>query len=475
MVSLAGAGVVPFDSSPSSALLDGRDIVLCMTIASELRSLEGDMSLLTTTLPYTKTTLSNGLRIIVSEMPHTRSVSLTFFCGAGSRYETAPELSGISHFIEHMLFKGSAKRPTPREISEAIEGVGGVLNAVTDKELTIFWAKVGHQHFDLALDVLSDMLLQPLFLPAEVEKERSVILEELSMYMDSPQDWVHVLMDAAIFPDHPLGRDIAGTRESVSGMTREMLLEYWHAHYTPQNMVVSIAGDIQTPVVLDKVARMMGLLPAGQVQRPLPAQPAPGRRIRTQARDTEQTYLCIGGRALAQNDPRRYALGLLNVILGEGMSSRLFQEIREKRGLAYDVNSYVHFLRDTGAAVVSAGVHPRKTEPAIQAILAEVEKLRRTPVAVEELRRAKEFSKGRLQLRMEDSRSVAGWYGGQELLTGQIETVDDVTAAIDAVTAEEIQAVANAVFTEDWLNAALIGPLADDVDRLEQIVRFPGD
>jgi predicted Zn-dependent peptidase len=431
------------------------------------------MSLLTITLPYTKTTLANGLRIIVSEMPHTRSVSITFFCGAGSRYETAPELSGISHFIEHMLFKGTEKRPTPREISEAIEGVGGVLNAVTDKELTIFWAKVGHQHFDLALDVLSDMLLHPLFLPAEIEKERKVILEELSMYMDSPQDWVHVLMEEAIFPDHPLGRDIAGTCESVSGITREMLLEYWRTHYTPQNMVVSIAGDVRAAMAIDKVARVLEGMAPGELQTPLPVQPAPGRRLRTQVKETEQAYLCIGGRALAQSDPRRYALGLLNVILGEGMSSRLFQEIREKRGLAYDVSSYVNFLRDTGAAVVSAGVHPQNAEQAIEAILAEVDKLRRVPVPAEELRRAKEFSKGRLQLRMEDSRSVAGWYGSQELLTGKLETVDEVTAAIDAVTAEEIQAVAQAIFTDDWLNAALIGPFEDGPARFEQVVRFP--
>jgi predicted Zn-dependent peptidase len=419
---------------------------------------------------YQRFTLPNGLRLITSAMPHTRSVSISFFIGTGSRYED-DQHAGVSHFIEHMLFKGTEKRPESLDICTPIEGVGGMLNAGTDRELTIYWCKVAQIHFQNALDVLVDILLNSRLDPAEIEKERQVIIEEIKMSLDNPAQRVSTLLDEILWPDSSLGRDIAGTRESVSAIDRAMMLDYIARQYRPDDTVLSVAGDITHEEV---VAAVNPLISAWQRREP-PLEFAPfrekiGRRVIVEKRDTEQTQLCLALPGISIVHPDRFKLDLLNVVLGEGMSSRLFREIRDKRGLAYSIQSFAEHLLDTGVFAIAAGVDARNLKVAIAAILEEMARLRQI-IPEAELTRAKELYKGRILLRMEDSRSVAGWTGGQEILTGHILTVDEVTALIDAVTSEELLALANILLAGDKLRLAVVGPVSPD-EPLEDLLKL---
>ena len=417
---------------------------------------------------YQKTSLDNGLRLITSVMPHTRSVCVSIFIGTGSRYESSDE-SGMSHFIEHVLFKGTEKRPTARAISEAIESVGGILNGGTDKELTVYWAKVPQHHFALALDVLSDLLLRPRFDPEAIERERQVIIEEINMSRDMPSQRANMLIDELIWPDHPLGRDIAGDRESVMGITRDGMLDYLKRQYQPDNTVVSIAGNVQHPEMTGTVSQMLGSWASGQPKSGyLAYEPGQARRLKIEKRKTEQAHLCLALPGLPLLHPQRFTLDLLNAILGEGMSSRLFTEIRERLGLAYSINSYVEHYLDSGAVTVYAGVEPKKLATAIRAILEQLAGLK-TPVAEAELTKAKEFAKGRLLLRLEDSRSVAGWLGGQEILTERILNPDQLISIIEAITAEELAELAQKLITDTGLRLAVVGPVAKE-EPLEKLL-----
>lgn len=413
-----------------------------------------------TQLPYDRVVLPSGVRVLTSTMPHTRSVTVGLYFGTGARYESA-EQCGVSHFIEHMLFKGCASYPTAEQISETIESVGGVLNAATEKEVTVYWAKVASRHAALAFDLLCDMVQTPVLDPEEIEKEKRVVIDELNSYIDSPSDWVQVLFDDLIWPDQPLGRETVGTRETISAFAREHLRDYVREHYTSRNLVVAVAGDISHESAVAEIKARVGSNGRAAPQWE-PATEATGQpRVRLEHKATEQAYLSLGGRALAHRDPDRFALGLTNVVLGEGMSSRLFLEVRERQGLAYDVHSFPVSFHDTGALLVSAGVDPGQLPRALAAVLAEVDRLRQHPVSATELRKAKEFRKGRLLLRLEDSQSVAGWYAGQELLTSEILTVDDVVERIEAVTPDDVLRVAQRVFGASWLNLAVIAPFPD--------------
>ncbi|MDP2949847.1 MAG: pitrilysin family protein [Chloroflexota bacterium] len=409
---------------------------------------------------YQKTTLPNGLRLLTAPMPHTHSVSIGIYVGAGSRYERQEE-AGLSHFVEHLCFKGSHKRPTAKDIAEAIDGVGGLLNGGTDRELTVYYCKVAALHFGLALDVLVDMVRAPRFDPEEMEKERRVILEELAMIGDSPSQLVDLLMDEALWPDQPLGWDVAGTEQSVKAITREMALDYLCRQYVPNNMVVAIAGNVDPRQVEEQVAAFWGDRPPGSPSPWFPATDGHGPRCALRYKKTEQSHLCLAVRGLPMHHPDRHALALLSVILGEGMSSRLFLELREKQGLVYDVHSYVSHFLDTGAFTVYAGVDPPKTVAALHVILEELVRLR-DGVQAEELVKAKEMSKGRLLLRLEDSRSVAGWLGGQELLLGEVRTPEEVVTLLEAVTEEDLRRVAQKLLVTDQLYLALVGPFRSD-------------
>ena len=419
---------------------------------------------------YQKTTLDNGLRILTASMPHTPSVTICIYIGVGSRYETEAE-AGISHFIEHLLFKGTSKRPTAKKISEAIEGVGGILNGGTDKEITVYWCKVARSHFSLALDVLVDMLLHAKFDPPDIEKERQVIIEEINMSKDSPPQQAHMLIEELLWPNHPLGRDVAGSKESVSVITRDTMLECLANRYLPHNTVVTIAGDIQHEEMINTVSQTMGRWTSSQPRPeyvPYKEQPVPRPIIET--RDTEQAHLCLALPGLPLLHPKRFTLDLLNVILGGGMSSRLFTEIRDKLGLAYSIHSYVDHSYDSGSLTIYAGVEPKNRQTAIKAILEQLIQLRE-PIPESELSKAKELSKGRLLLRMEDSRNVADWLGGQEILTERILSVDQVISIIDAITTEQLGQLAQELLVGNQLRLAVVGPIAKD-EPLEELLKL---
>jgi len=419
---------------------------------------------------YQKIALDNGLRLVTAAMPHTRSVSISFFVGTGSRYET-DEQAGISHFIEHVCFKGTKKRPTATEISTVIEGVGGMLNAGTDKELTVYWCKVAQPHFPSALDVLVDILVNSTFESGEIEKERQVIIEEINMSLDSPSQRVSMLIDELMFPGHVLGRDIAGSKESVAAITRDMMLDYLSRQYQPGNVVLSIAGDIDQMEAAGAVSRAVDGWTGRQSRLEYqPYREKTGRKVLIEKRETEQTQLCLALPGLSIDHPDRFKLDLLNVILGEGMSSRLFTEIRDKLGLAYSIHSYAEHFLDTGSLTVSAGVDNKNLKVAVGAILEELSRLKEL-IPEAELSKAKELSKGRLLLRMEDSRSVSGWMGGQELLTGKILTVDEVVAIIDAITSEELRRLAGELLTGKKLRLAVVGPISPD-EPLEDLLKL---
>lgn len=409
---------------------------------------------------YEKTTLANGLRILTAPMPHTYSVAIAVYVGAGSRYERK-EKAGLSHFVEHLCFKGSKKRPTSKDISEAIDRVGGVLNGGTDRELTVYYCKVAAPHFPLALDVLVDMVRAPRFEPQEVEKERRVILEELAMIADTPSQLVDLVIDQALWADQPLGWDVAGTEESVKAIDRQVAFDYLSRQYVPNNMVVSVAGSIDHHQVVEQVAAFWRDCPPGSPSAWYPATDGQGPRCALRYKKSEQAHLCLAVRGLSLQHPDRHALALLSVILGEGMSSRLFLELRERQGLVYDVHSYVSHFLDSGAFTVYAGVDPARTVDALKVILGELVRLR-DDVGEEELVKAKELSKGRLLLRLEDNRSVSGWLGAQELLLGEVRTPDQVVALLEAVTVHDVQRVARSLLVSDQLHMALVGPFRSD-------------
>jgi len=410
---------------------------------------------------YEKTILDNGLRLVTAAMPHTRAVSIGIFIGTGSRYETDAQ-AGISHFIEHLCFKGTPTHPTAADISAVIEGVGGMINAGTDRELTIYWCKVAQDHFTTSLEILVDMLLNSVYDPAEIEKERQVIIEEINMSLDSPQMRAVMLIDELLWPEHPLGRDIAGSKESVSAISREMIFDYLAGYYQPGNAVLAIAGDISHQELVDTANRIIGDW-KGETKGAdyLRYKEKAARRVKIEKRDTEQTHMIMALPGLSVYHPDRFKLDLLNVVLGEGMSSRLFTEIRDNLGLAYSIHSFTEHLLDTGAITVSAGVDKKNMKVAIQAIINELARIKE-PIPEKELTKAKEFSKGRILLRLEDSRSVSGWIGGQEVLTGEILTVDQVISMIDEVTAEELQKIAEELMLGDKIRMAVVGPIDPD-------------
>lgn len=413
-------------------------------------------------IEYQKTTLDNGLRILTTVMPHTRSVSVGFYLGVGSRYETDAE-EGASHFVEHMLFKGTERRPAPEAIATEIEGRGGVFNGHTGREMTHYWAKVAQPHLNVALDVLTDMLRHALFAPQDMERERRIIIEEMSMTLDQPDSLVSLLINQASWPAHPLGRDVAGSKTSVAALEREQLLSFKARHYSPKSTVVSVAGNLDHEAVVGQLTALLSDWNGSQRPGYRPAPPPPHKpRLALRFKDTEQAHLILRVPGLSRHHPDRFTLALLNTILGEGMSSLLFLEIRERLGLAYAIDSHVAFLSDTGVVEAYAALERDCVEATIRVILREWQRLRREPVQADELRRAKEFTKGRLLLGLEDSMAVAGWWGQQELLRDEVLTVDEVIGRVEAVMAADIQRLARQCFCGHRLSLAAVGPLKDE-------------
>ena len=411
-------------------------------------------------MEYNKDTLDNGLRLIICPMCHAHSVSVLFYVGVGSCYENDAE-AGISHFIEHMCFKGTTKRPSSIKISEAIEGVGGIFNGGTDRELTSYWCKLASQHLELAIDVIMDILHNPLFRAEDVEKERQVIIEEINMSLDSPSQRVAMLFDEIMWPGKPLGRDIAGTKKTVSAITRTQMLEYMANYYVPNNMLISIAGDIEPRRGVELVNAMLRDWKPGKKPVYIPSavtQNAP--QTRYEFREIEQVNISLGVEGLSLFHPDRFVVDIINMILGEGMSSRLFAELRERLGLAYDIHSYAEHFRDSGVFAIQAGIDPGKCDMALRAILKQLSAMR-FDVAETELCKAKEMAKGRLLLSMEDSRNVASWYGGQEMLTENILTEDDLIRLIEGITLDDLKRVSQQIFVTEKLNLAMVGPIKE--------------
>jgi predicted Zn-dependent peptidase len=406
---------------------------------------------------YHRTVLPNGLRILTAPMPHTHSVSLSLYVGTGSRYEKDEE-AGVSHFLEHLLFKGTQRWPTAKEIAETVDGVGGMLNGGTDREYTVYYIKVARPHLQIAVDVLCELVRRPLLDSAEMEKERQVILEELAMVADSPPQLADLLLDSILFPNNPLGRDVAGTPESVSRIDREMVLNYLHEQYVPNNIVFSVAGNVEHDQIVAAIDQGLGDWAPGHPSGWAPVTSPDGVRAAVRYKATEQAHVSLAVPGLPLTHPDRHALSFLSVILGEGMSSRLFIELREKRGLVYDVHTYVAHFLDAGSFNIYTGVDPKNAVEAVRVITAELGRLGAEGITEAELTKARELSKGRLMLRMEDTRNVGGWIGAQELLLGTVRTVEDVVAEMDAVTLDDVRRVAREIIRLDRLYLAVVGP-----------------
>lgn len=410
--------------------------------------------------PFERSVLGNGLRVLTSTLPHTNAVSINFLFGAGSRYES-DKIAGASHLFEHMLFKGTKARPTPKDVAEVVEGVGGALNAFTDRELTGYWCRVAKPHYREGIDLLSDMVRNSLMRQSDIDREKQVVYEEIRSTSDSPAGRAGMILEEILWPDQPLGRDVAGSVESVGAISREEMLGYLHTQYVASNTVVAIAGNILHLDIVHQLEDLMGDQADGtRIEMSKFEDNLEGPVARVESRQTEQAHLAIGLHGLSMKDDDRHALGLLSVILGESMSSRLFEEIREKRGLAYDIHSSVHALTDTGVVVIESGIDPARVEEAVPVIIQEVARTREG-VTEKEFSQAKELSKGRMLLRMEESRVVSGFLGGQELLKGEVRTVEQVVADIDAVQIEDIARVAQRVIVPGKMAFSMVGPFED--------------
>jgi predicted Zn-dependent peptidase len=407
---------------------------------------------------YRVTGLENGLTVATAEMPHMVGVSVGLWVGVGSRYEPAA-LSGVCHFIEHLLFKGTMKR-SAREISQAVEGKGGYLNAFTAEEATCFHARAGHDRFEELLDVLVDMLLNSRFAPVEIAKEREVIKEEIAMYLDEPQHHVQELLNATLWPDEPLGRPVTGTDATLGAMGRGDLVGYLRRHYVTRSTVLVVAGKIKHRQAVRAIERYARHFVRGER-----AHCAPVRTIQKQPRlslftkATEQTQLALGIRTCSRHDERRYALRLLNTVLGENMSSRLFQIIREDHGLAYSIYSTPTLFEDTGDLVISAGLDTDNLKKTLQLILRELRRLTEVSPSAAELRRAREYAIGQIDLGSESTDNQMNWMGEQWLGYGNILRPEMIKRRLSRVTAAEIRSVAKDFFQPDRLNLALVSQL----------------
>ena len=414
---------------------------------------------------YRKTILENGLRIITHPMKRMQSAALGIWIKVGGRYETS-EYKGIAHFLEHLLFKGS-KKYSYRKIKESIEGVGGSLNGFTSEELTCYLAKLPYSHLGLALDVLSDMVINPLLHPKEIEKERTVILEEAKMYKDLPQSYVHELLDELLWPKQPLGMTIIGTVDSIGRIYKENLSLFKSQYYTPSNIVVSAAGLLEHNNFTDRIRNIFSSLKSKDVSPFLKVKEEQRQpQLKLLHKDTEQTHMVLGFHSFKRDHPLRYAQGLLHIILGANMSSRLFNELREKKGLAYEIGTQVKYFQDTGAFIVHAGIDNRKVNESIEVILKELEKAKDKLVSIDEFKRAKEFYLGQLALSLEETLDNMLWIGESTATLDEVYSLKDIFKKINKIKREDIREVADYIFKEKSLNLALIGPLKDSEQSL---------
>lgn len=405
-----------------------------------------------------KTTLPNGIRVLSDRVAGVRSVSVGVWAAVGSRDETAGQ-GGLAHLIEHMMFKGTTRR-SARVIAETIDATGGMLDAYTTKEATAYYARVLDEHMPVALDLLADMLINSTFAEEELAREKEVVLEEISMAEDMPEDLVHELFDAHVFAGHPLARPILGTRESVAGHTREDILRFVGRHYRPANLVIAAAGSVDHGRLVDEAARLFGGMsgpePPRRVTRPLAYTPG---RVAVE-KDTEQVHVCVGGPGVRRADPRRFAMHLLDTIVGGGMSSRLFQQLRENRGLVYSTYSFVASYTETGVFGVYAATRPERVEEVLEVIGRELGEMAAGGIREEDVDRAREHAKGSLMLALENTATRVGRLAGAELWREPYLSPGELIDRIERVSVQDVRALADELFAPERLSVVMLGPVA---------------
>ncbi len=418
--------------------------------------------------PIARTVLANGVRIVSLPMPHSRSVSMGVWVNAGARDEADPE-NGLSHFIEHMIFKGTRKR-SAFQIAKEFDGIGGHTNAFTTMEHTCYHAKVLDTQIETMVDILSDIFLNSLFDPREVERERPVILQEIGMVEDSPEEYIHTLSGNTFWGDNPLGRSILGTRENIAQFSADTIRDFFRRLYQPQRIVVAAAGHLEHRRLVDLIG------PAFETVRPgngFPPRVTPANRpeVKLHPRELEQVHICLGTPGLAMADPRRYAFSLLNTILGGNMSSRLFQEIRETRGLAYAVYSFSAAHADTGMFGVYLAVGPKQVQPAVELVSVELARMAREPVDPAELKSAVEYTRGSLLLAAESADNQMVRAAQNEIYFEADITLDEVISRLESVTPEEIQELARALFRPDRTMLTILGPVEPPPEAFARCLR----
>lgn len=420
---------------------------------------------------YKKTTLKNGLRILTVPMQGTQTATVLLMVNAGSRFESEKQ-AGLSHFIEHMLFKGTEKRPTTQDISEELDAIGGEFNAFTSKDKTMYYAKTDSKHIGTAFDVLADMFLNSKIEQKEIKKESGTILQELSMYEDDPRRMVGDKIEELLYKNSTLGREIIGYKKTIKKFARKDFITYMKKHYNASGTVVCVAGKFEEKEIIKKVQAYLGNMAKGKItnfEKVVEKQKTP--QVGIKFKKTDQTHFIIGNRAYRQGHKDRYALSLLAVILGGNMSSRLFLEIREKRGLAYSVRTGIDTYQDCGYIATQAGVEHGKLGKTIDVILKEYKKIATEKVGEKELRKAKDFVKGKGVMEFEASEEVAMFFIDQEFHKEKILTLKEVFAKVDAVTADDILRVAKDVFKSNKLNVAVIGPHKNS-KQIEKILKI---
>jgi len=415
---------------------------------------------------YERHVLDNGLRVLTAPMPQAQSVTCMVMLAAGSRYET-PDTNGIAHFSEHMFFKGTERRPSARQIAGEIDAIGGEFNAFTGKEYTAYYVKCAAEHRDVALDVLVDMLRNSRFEPEEIEREKGVIVEEMNMYFDTPRDYIGGVYEALLYGDQPLGWDIIGRKETVRDATRDTFMSYLGEWYHPARMVVGIGGRLGDGL-LERITELLGDLPARDTGAPAPTAPQRNGRVKVFTKQSDQAHLILGVPSFPLVHPDRYALQVLSNVLGGGMSSRLFSEVRERRGLAYYVFGLNHSYTDAGSLYAQAGVDINRIDEAVTTILAELRTIAAEPVPEDELRKAKNFAKGRFVLQLENPQGLILFGLRREVLEQDAPNVEEVLAGLEAVTADDVGRVARELIADERLRLAVIGPF-DDAERFERL------
>ena len=427
-----------------------------------------------TSSPYQFTTLSNGLGIVLRPMPQAQSVSVGVWAAAGGRYESM-NLSGISHFLEHLVFKGTRRRSC-EELKQRIEGVGGSLNGFTAEEFTCYMAKVPHRHARRAVGVLADMVRSPRLAAGDVDKEREVVIEEIRMYDDTPGQYVHDLFSQLLWPGHPLGLLLSGTIDTVRRISRQDLVRYWQRMYQPRHLLVAAAGAFEPAQVTREIRRAFGTMRGARAQRFLRApRPRRGPQVRVWNKPTEQTHLCVGTYAIPRTHPDRFALELLHVLLGANMSSRLFREVRERRGLVYEIGTQIKRFHDTGAFVIHAGCDTGKVARTLQTIFTELSRVRRGPIPRAELTRAKDYYAGQLLMGLEDTMDHMLWMGEQAVTVGRVARTEALLGHLARVGEREIRRVARHLFVTEKTHLAIVGPIAEpEAARLTALCRIDG-